>query len=445
MQKYSLKQLEQLLFKARYELLSSKETKFIGYLLLSLKTKFTNRVPIAGVDADLNLYINPERLCSVEKGNEERHLHELTGILCHEVLHVALEHFTRQGNRDHLTFNLAGDVIINEYIDNIKANNGKTKIILPENAYRNDKVPSGASTEQAYDIIKEERDQQKEQMKQKMKAENPEMTDDEIENAVNGEMEISIEDLIDILDSQDGSGSENSETYEQGGSGGTKIKVNMENATPEQLNKIRNAIINAEQSAIKDQSYGSVPDFVKRSLKNIREPIVDWRKILQRYMNSLAKREYKWDRPNRRHLAMGNYMPSIRGKELDRIALAIDTSGSITTKQLEQFAGDIKGIYAKYTPEEMRIIQFNTEITQDIKVKNTRDVDRMDFVGNGGTDVASTLREFKEDKSKCLIVITDGFFHIDHSMHPRKDVIWLIYDNDQCTMPFGRVVHINID
>lgn len=406
--KYNQKQLEILLFRAKHNLLNRKETVFIGHLILSMKTIFSTKVPTAGITADLDLYINPNFISNLTQD-------QLIGLLAHETLHPAYMHFDRIGNsRDAMVWNLAGDVVINRYL----LENGVT---LPDNHYDNKEVPQGASTEEAYEVIIKNNPFKKKQNGQGGSGSGKGDKD----GGGNG----SLEDLLDIL---------SGETDENG-----NLKKGMsKDITDEQKNKILDAIVNAERRT--QEVAGNIPACVKAGLENIRNPIVDWRVILRRYLNSINKKDYTWKRPNRRFLSQDMYMPTMRGRELENITLAIDTSGSVSQEMLEQFAGDIRGIYQRFNPETLKVIQFDTRIIKDIDVKKVADVNKMEFYGGGGTCVRSTLEAFKTIRSKALIVITDGYFDIDASMNPKKDVIWLIYGNKGCTMPFGKVVHITM-
>lgn len=73
---------------------------------------------------------------------------EVVGLLCHEILHIALNHHTRRGKRDSKKWNEAGDYAINNILID-------EKIELPEGAligYKN------KSTEQIYTLLPEEKE-----------------------------------------------------------------------------------------------------------------------------------------------------------------------------------------------------------------------------------------------------------------------------------------------
>ena len=76
---------------------------FLSTICLSLKHEFTDKLPTAGTNGISILY-NPEFL-------EKLSPQERTGLLAHEVWHVAFNHLTRLGDRDKILWNKAGDYV----------------------------------------------------------------------------------------------------------------------------------------------------------------------------------------------------------------------------------------------------------------------------------------------------------------------------------------------
>ena len=75
---------------------------------------------------------------------------EIIFVLAHEVLHIALNHHTRRGDRDPILWNMAGDFIINALLR-------KAGLTMPE-AVLYDTRFDDMTTEQVYDILKEEKE-----------------------------------------------------------------------------------------------------------------------------------------------------------------------------------------------------------------------------------------------------------------------------------------------
>jgi len=82
---------------------------FFGYLISFLKFIWDESVPTIAVNPDGVVKLNPKYVEKLSDG-------ELEGCFSHEVLHVALEHFERQGCRDKQLWNIATDIAINEML-----------------------------------------------------------------------------------------------------------------------------------------------------------------------------------------------------------------------------------------------------------------------------------------------------------------------------------------
>jgi len=84
---------------------------FFGYIATSLTLhEFPENVPIKtmGVDANFNLYYDEKWIDENVKDNQV-----LLGCVCHEVLHICLNHIGRLGTRLHTISNIAQDMVVN--------------------------------------------------------------------------------------------------------------------------------------------------------------------------------------------------------------------------------------------------------------------------------------------------------------------------------------------
>ena len=92
---------------------------FFGALALFLRHGFDDRVPTACTDGKEVLF-NPGFALALTSA-------ELDAVMVHELLHAALLHVPRRGDRDPLTWNIAADIVVNGII---RQENGLT---LPAN------------------------------------------------------------------------------------------------------------------------------------------------------------------------------------------------------------------------------------------------------------------------------------------------------------------------
>ena len=153
-----------------------------------------------------------------------------------------------------------------------------------------------------------------------------------------------------------------------------------------------------------------------RELGELTEPKVDWREQLREFVNSLAdgKDISTWQRVNRRWLQHDMYMPSTLSESMGRICIAIDTSGSIGGRELNEFLTEVQAICMNVQPELVDLLYWDTEVAGhevygrdqlDKLVKSTKPA------GGGGTDPACIPAYIKQKqiKPECVVVLTDGY------------------------------------
>ena len=116
---------------------------FFGSLLFRLGGRASGSIQTMATDG-VSLFYNP---AFVETLNAA----ELAGVLAHEVMHPALQHHTRRGDRDRKRWNMACDYAINPLL--LDAGLTLPKDVLIDHRFR------GMSAERIYNLIEEQRDQ----------------------------------------------------------------------------------------------------------------------------------------------------------------------------------------------------------------------------------------------------------------------------------------------
>jgi predicted metal-dependent peptidase len=117
---------------------------------------------------------------------------------------------------------------------------------------------------------------------------------------------------------------------------------------PEQKQAEAQWRVNVAQAAQQARSMGDVPEGLKRLVEDVLYPKIDWRVLLRHFIEQAARNDYSWLPPSRRYLSQGIYLPSLHSKELGRIVIAIDTSGSIDTAALTQFSAEVSAVLEEY-------------------------------------------------------------------------------------------------
>ncbi|BBO83647.1 hypothetical protein DSCO28_42130 [Desulfosarcina ovata subsp. sediminis] len=96
--------------------------------------------------------------------------------------------------------------------------------------------------------------------------------------------------------------------------------------------------INLAQAASRARSMGDLPAGLARMIERLLSPKLDWRQLLNRFIQASARSDYAWMPPNRRYLHRNLYLPAMRSTDLPEVVVAVDTSGSVSSTELNQFA-----------------------------------------------------------------------------------------------------------
>lgn len=208
----------------------------------------------------------------------------------------------------------------------------------------------------------------------------------------------------------------------------------------------------------KARKSGSLPPELQKSLDKHNANKVDWKGSLKRFLTGLsAKREYFL--PNKRFLSRGTVLwGTKRVKEgFDVLTLIVDTSGSISQKELEVFINEAYAIVEEFNPQKTYVLFFDTKVYEPVTVvERGQKIKVMKAYGGGGT---SFLEPFQWIENNLLgkvnmgpvVFFTDGYPTVDG--WPKRDdygintyhqkVMWIIINqgfpnNDpSIQIPFG--------
>lgn len=380
------KEAEEALTKAKLRLMLDPKSVFFSSLCCGVTHTISNQVPTAGTTG-LAIYYNPEFLLSLSPA-------ERTGLLLHEVLHIAFQHVQRKGERDIALFNKAADYAINLII--IDAG-----FTLPEGGLLDEQY-RGLGAEEIYELLDK---------------------DDSDEEAAPWE---------DLLP-----GSPDEEDGEDNGNSGQQQEAVQE--------AIDNLLVQAAQATeAAGVDLATIPESLREHIIRLTNPEVPWYRILRGFMNRLAKTEYSFKRPNRRYLDQDIIMPSYWGEALELGCISVDTSGSIGEGEFDRFITETSGIVKQLQPKELKVMQWDTKIRNICTVDCIGDVKNLKPHGGGGTNPEPALQWAKKHKPNWFLIFSDGEFWEVPKCNPKVPVIWVIYDNPTFTAPFGKVIHCKL-
>ena len=211
----------------------------------------------------------------------------------------------------------------------------------------------------------------------------------------------------------------------------------------EQLERdVNQILIQAATQAKMSGQAGSIPGDIQIYLDKLLDPKLPWGIILRRYMKALNKSDYSMRKPNRRFFP-AHYLPSLIGNSMCEIAIAIDTSGSVSDADFTQFMTEVDTILKVQKPSKLTLIQFDDGIQSINVLKKSSDIAKIKFTGRGGTDTTEVMQWAVENKPNVLLIFTDGYFYPANIPVP-SDVIWIIHNNQSFTNPVGKVIHYEV-
>lgn len=203
--------------------------------------------------------------------------------------------------------------------------------------------------------------------------------------------------------------------------------------------EIRNAVMQAAKGA----SGGNVPAGVKRMLKDLTDPQMDWREILNMKLQSMVKSDFTWERCSRKMQASGIYLPATKNDFKVKAAVAIDCSGSMGDDMLRDLLSETKGIMQQFMDFELEVWCFDTKVYSYEKYTpdNLDEIDSYEIKGGGGTDFVCNFNFMKEKgiEPERFIMMTDGYPCGSWGDENYCDTLFLIHGDPgrRLVAPFG--------
>lgn len=364
---------------------------------------------------------------------------ELEAVLAHEVLHCALGHHCRRGQRDPQLWNQAADLAINP----ILISNGFT-------------LPSGALVDPAFDNLSAEEIYARLSQRNSNDPRPAPMQPPQSSASDNGGSSSQQQTQGDSSGLPDELCSPHGGDPEDGDLGATSPRAGgfgeVLDATDEQENPVSQAeksrqqqewSIAADQAIRSAKACGHEPANVDRPLNESRQSRQDWRAILRDFIAARTPSDYRWTPPNRRYVGSGLYLPSVARTGLGPIVVAVDTSGSIGSRELEQFAGEISAISDEAQPEVIHVIYCDAAVQSSQEFQSSEPI-HLEPRGGGGTDFCPVFEWVEENQldAVCLIYLTDLCCH-SYPEPPDYPVLWVT--DSRNTAPFGETVQISLD
>ena len=358
-------------------------------------------------------------------------------IIAHELNHILLRHPWRGVGKDGKLYNVAGDYVINDALHLIDIPNiplPGTPITLDDLLNTNkakkeaedmkgllyDESLKDYDTDTIYRKLINERDKRQQGERGESQADS-EMVGDEGEGDVNGG---------DVIPNTDASSED------------------------EVIKDIQTSIKKYKES---HQAGTGTEDAENRILELLNmKDVLPWTVILQRYLKNLTASNYTWSPPRALYFpekTAGNipntYLPRLREKTL-RVAVAIDTSGSIGDADMALFISNIRGMFNAILQQVGYVGLFMLTTDEVYWWKKMPPVpDIMEIAQNarsGGTNFIPAFKLIDEmmiAPPDVFIYFTDGYGDFPETP-PKYDVLWLLTPDSDAVPPFGNVISFSI-
>jgi predicted metal-dependent peptidase len=370
---------------------------FFGTLLFRLDAKPRSGIKTMATDG-VSLFYNPEFVQTLNAP-------ELAGALAHEVLHPALQHHIRRGDRDAYRWNIACDYAINPLL--IDAGLTLPKDVLIDARFR------GMSAERIYNLI--EQQPKNDDPGGSSSGQDPDGADE---------------------------GDQKGEPIPPATPGGIGQVLDAPEPDDEDAQSIqeqaRDWQIAVEQAENVAKLAGQLPAGAQRTLEAAKAARVDWRELLRRAWSDTIPSDYSWVPPNRRHVWAGLFLPGIVSDGVGEIAIAVDCSGSINARQLGLFEAEIRSILAGQRPRLVHVLYFDSEVHKVDTYFAGQPV-TLAPVGGGGTNFGPCFDWLFDHgiRPQTLVFLTDlcGIFPTEAPTYP---VLWT--STEVHPVPFGQVI-----
>ena len=422
------------------------DNPFFGLYLLGVnKYEVDHSIPIAAVAMEgynFKLLLRKGRYLDMPPEHQ-------VGVLKHEILHISLGHLSpyyRNRCPDHKIFNIAADLEINQYIGDGELPEGCiTMKTFPEY-----ELPEKAGTVFYYDFLKQKIEDLKGEYPEEFYGEpcpgngpdqgpknpgdGPDGGQDEQEGSSpgpsgdkDGESESQSgkgpsqadQNLIDMYGQGDPSHSEWDKPDLEPGEDSTGYWEAVDEIRRQQVRRAYHETVRQAGSNGRGFIPGNLLSEIDRLLLK-KDPVTDWKAYFRRFIaasTSVVTKKTKRKESNR---FIG--MPGLKFNPKHKLLIAVDTSGSVSDKELANFMAELEFISKAGT--KMTVLHCDAGIANIEEYSKKTSVT---VYGRGGTDFDPPVEYLNRNKTKytCLVYFSDGEC-CPPSIKTTKPILWVM-------------------
>lgn len=399
-------------------------TKMMPYLTQHVMSLIPVKKPGLGtmaVDQYMRVYYDPAVL-------DQWTIDEATVVILHEDLHVVLRHCQRAkqflpdnpSEQQLFQWNIAADIVVNQILTGAGLKLPKGCVDLKQFGFA-----ANLSVEEYYDLL--------EQLPKPPQP--PQQGSGKGKGQGKGQGQGQQGDGSGKGDGQgDGSGQYNGPQPPQSGAGGggsgsdgqpkpwedgAPDKCDTPGLNEHEQHQLERVVAHAMEKH--NKSRGTIPGYLARMVEEILRPKTDpAREILAKVKFAIAaaagRGDYTWRRHSRRQPPGGLRLPA-HVRPIPRVAVIVDTSGSMDASDLGLALGVIGRVVRQLPSEGVQVICGDTTMHSAGKVfrpeqlLNASDMPGVALVGGGGTDMGKIVEHVAKGKPRpdVIVVCTDGY------------------------------------
>ncbi len=403
---YTDREVKEMIVSGRVRLLI--KHPFFGTLATRLKLVEAEWCPTAAVDGK-HFYYNTDFFRTMTP-------EEIDFIVGHEVFHCVYDHCGigsrlmdfADNERDAKLWNIAADYKVNQATVEAKIGTMPKQALYDRKYYK-------SYTEEIYrDLFQQQKDGK----------------------------DFSDTDTLDehMFGDGDGSGDGSGENDPTGRKAPIKI-------TKEEAKEIKDQMKQAVLQAAQASGSGNLPGDIKRMIKDMTEPKMDWREYINLSIQSSQKADFTWMRQSRKSRSMGIYLPGMDNEVMIDAAIGIDVSGSISKEMIRDFLGEIYGIMQQFQDFRLKIWTFDTQVYaesfKEFTPMNSEELKEYEIIGCGGTDFACNWDFMEENQIEPdkFIMFTDGMPFGSWGNSAYCDTLFVIHGSQHIVPPFGEYTY----
>ena len=402
------------------------EHGFFGLLLMHMSFSLDEKSETAATDGQ-RIIFSPDFMDELSDS-------ELDFVMMHEILHIALQHCLRGTTYDQQLFNIACDIVVNSNI--FKENQmNKSAITLKKYGEAMHIAPDGKegfeyTAEEVYNMFRSG----KKKTSSGCSGEKSDKSSPSAKGSQNSQ------------NGTDGKGSGVAGGFDDHSKWGS-LKDEDGSLSDIWVKRVSDAaaaisVINAARGR------GTAPLCIDRLLKELRTPTVDWRTLLNNFIQTEIC-DYSFSPPDRRFDGSDFYLPDYNetDERLENILFMVDTSGSMSDKDISDAYSEIKGAMEQFNGKIRGFLGFfDAKVVKPLPFESVEDIISIRPKGGGGTRFDIIFKyvneEMDDNPPASIVILTDGCAPFpEESEASGIPVLWVI-NNDKIEVPWGKVARI---